>query len=291
MSGVYKKMTGERKFPSDTYEQIFRSFFQLVNDGIFMLDSNLEIIDANKKASESYNVTQRQLIKENFLSLVSLSDRDTLEDVFGSFEEGGSWKGKLNGLRSDGQTFPAEINLRRLNIDGQTYFAVTMRDLSDVAAMERRLIQEKSHRREMYITLRNVMNSVGKEKRGAERLLTHKIETLLLPILYKLKKESSKELRDYYLDIFQQELLNLTKGFPRELDIPFLRLTRMEMKICQYVQRRYTSKEIAEALNVSSETIQTHRKNIRKKLGLRARKISLYTFLSTRRNLGEIGKI
>lgn len=284
-------MTGESKIPLDSYEKIFQAFLQLVNDGIFMVDSDLQIVAANQKASEIYQITPEQLIKEDFRNLVSVSDRNTLDNVISSIEEDDIWQESLSGLRSGEAIFPVEINLRRMDIEGRKYFGIAIRDLSDVKAMEKRLIQEKSHRREMYITLRNVMNSIGKEKRGSERLVTHKIETLLLPILHKVKKEPSEEMRDYYLDIFQQELLNLTKGFPRELDIPFLRLTRMEMKICQYVQARYSSKEIADVLNISFETIQTHRKNIRKKLGLRSRKISLHTFLSTRRNLGGITKL
>ena len=290
MSGAYK-MTGEIKLLSGSYEKLFRAFLQLVDDAILVVDSNLKIVDANQQASESFNIPPEQLIGEDSRNLVSVGDRDTLDDVFRSIAEEGDWKGPLSALRSGEGPFPVEINLRRMEIDGHTYFGIAIRNLSDVKAMEKRLSQEKAHRREMYITLRNVMNSIGKEKRGSERLLTHKIETLLLPILHKVKKEPAEEMRNYYLDIFQQELLNLTKGFPRELDIPFLRLTRMEMKICQYVQARYSSKEIADAFNVSFETVQTHRKNIRKKLGLRSRKISLYTFLSTRRNLGDISKL
>jgi DNA-binding CsgD family transcriptional regulator len=84
--------------------------------------------------------------------------------------------------------------------------------------------------------------------------------------------------------------MGMTKAFPRELDIGFMKLTRTEMKICQYLQSGYSSKEIADDLNISFETIQTHRKNIRKKLGLHGRKVSLYSFLTTRRSLGGVGK-
>jgi DNA-binding NarL/FixJ family response regulator len=111
---------------------------------------------------------------------------------------------------------------------------------------------------------------------------------MLLPTLDKILKENSDIMRANYLNILRRELLGITKAFPKELDIPFLRLTRTEMKVCQFIQAGYSGKEVADALNISFETIQTHRKNIRKKLGLRDKKISLYTFLSTRRSLGEI---
>ena len=284
-------MTGQSKIPLDSYEKIFQSFLQLVNDSILMVDSDLKIVDANQMAGKMHNIPQEEIMGKDCRNLIAPNDKSTLDKVFRDLKEDENWTGKLKGLRNGDDIFPVEINVNRTGSEGQTYFCIIIRDLSNYKIMEDRLSREKAHRREMYITLRNVMNSVGKEKRGTERLISHKIETLLLPLLERVKKESSKEMRDNYLDMFRQELLSLTKGFPRELDIPFLRLTRMEMKVCQYIQSGYASKEIADALNISFETIQTHRKNIRKKLGLRSRKISLHTFLSTRRNLGGFSKL
>jgi len=284
-------MTGKSKFPSHIYEKLFRSFFQLVGDGILLVDSNVKIIDANQMVSKIHNIPLEEIMGDDCRNLIAVSDRSTLDKVFEDIKEDENWAGKLKGLRSGTELFPVKINVNRTGFEGRTYFCIITRDLSSYKNLEDRLSREKAHRREMYITLRNVMNSIGKEKKGSERLITHKIETLLLPVLDRIQKEPSKEMRDEYLDMFRHELLGLTKGFPRELDIPFLRLTRSEMKICQYIQSGYASKEIADALNISFETVQTHRKNIRKKLGLRSRKISLYTFLSTRRNLGDFSKL
>jgi DNA-binding CsgD family transcriptional regulator len=38
----------------------------------------------------------------------------------------------------------------------------------------------------------------------------------------------------------------------------------MEMKVCNFIQAGAISKEIAEALNLSVVTIQTHRRSIRR---------------------------
>ncbi|HKJ65137.1 MAG TPA: helix-turn-helix transcriptional regulator, partial [Desulfopila sp.] len=57
-----------------------------------------------------------------------------------------------------------------------------------------------------------------------------------------------------------------------------LSLTPAEMKVCQFIQTGASSKEMAASLNLSAETIQTHRKHIRKKLGL-TRDVNLYRYL------------
>jgi DNA-binding CsgD family transcriptional regulator len=46
-----------------------------------------------------------------------------------------------------------------------------------------------------------------------------------------------------------------------------------------------SSKEIAEMMHSSFDTIQTHRKNIRKKMGLKGRKTPLCTFLRVEKRL------
>ncbi|SEL90516.1 response regulator transcription factor [Parapedobacter koreensis] len=56
------------------------------------------------------------------------------------------------------------------------------------------------------------------------------------------------------------------------------KLTKREVEIIRMVCNDYSSKEIADKLYLSTFTIQTHRRNIIKKLGLDDSKISLYRF-------------
>jgi PAS domain S-box-containing protein len=277
------------KIPADRYEKLFRALMHTSADGIFIVDHEFKIYSANQKAAVLYKKPFEKLIGMDFRQLSPHQERDTLEQICSGMGENARWKGKANGLSGDGEIFPVELSVTRFE-DKRFHCCVVVRDMSEQIVLQESLEQEKAHRREMYITLRNVMSSVEKEKIGLERLVAHKIETLLLPALDKAKRESAKDIQSGYLDFIRAQLLGLTKTFPRELDIGFVRLTRSEMKICQYLQAGYSSKEIAEALNIAFETIQTHRKNIRRKLGLHGKKISLYSFLSTRRKLGDIAK-
>jgi len=275
-------------FSGEIYESLFSSLMQICGDCVLLVDHGLKIIEANQKADIVYKISRDKLLGMHFQALTAPQEANTLEQICAGMGENASWKGKVNGMDGNGETFPVELSIKRIGGNKQIHCCITARDLRETTSLTEMLEQEKAHRREMYITLRNVMSSIEKEKAGMDRMIAHKIETLMLPALDRAKRESSREVQSGYLDFIRDQLLGLTKAFPRELDIGFIRLTRTEMKICQYLQAGYASKEIADTLNISFETIQTHRKNIRRKLGLHGKKMSLYTFLSTRRKLGNI---
>jgi len=57
-------------------------------------------------------------------------------------------------------------------------------------------------------------------------------------------------------------------------------LTKREAEVIQMVCKGYSSQEIADKLFLSSFTVQTHRRNIFKKLNIEGNTIALYKFAS-----------
>ena len=58
-------------------------------------------------------------------------------------------------------------------------------------------------------------------------------------------------------------------------------LTPKEINIANLVKFGKTNKEISEIMHSSIHTISRHRENIRKKTGLKNKKVNLRSFLST----------
>jgi DNA-binding CsgD family transcriptional regulator len=57
-------------------------------------------------------------------------------------------------------------------------------------------------------------------------------------------------------------------------------LTAREKEVCRMVHGGLSSKDISGLLNISPQTVEKHRKNIRKKLGLVDSGATLGTYLS-----------
>jgi DNA-binding CsgD family transcriptional regulator len=83
------------------------------------------------------------------------------------------------------------------------------------------------------------------------------------------------------LDILESNLNDIVSSFTRKLSSKYLGLSPMEIQVANLVKEGKQTKEIADMLNLSSNTIISHRYKIRSKLGLKNRKINLRTFLQS----------
>lgn len=72
-----------------------------------------------------------------------------------------------------------------------------------------------------------------------------------------------------------------------DADLPISRLTPSEIKILRYIAREYNTREIAEKLFIAEKTVEKHRSNIIKKLGLPPRKNALLLWAITHYNISE----
>jgi DNA-binding NarL/FixJ family response regulator len=97
-----------------------------------------------------------------------------------------------------------------------------------------------------------------------------------MPILKKLKIKGASP---KYIELLEHHLKELTSPFGSKITQRRIRLTSREIEICDMIKGGLASKDISELLNVSCQTIEKHRKNIRKKLGLSNKKVNLASHL------------
>ncbi len=272
-------MKNQYKLTFDSFEKLLHSLLNDIGDGVFFITYDMKIIEINDRACEMFESTRKNIVRMDCRDLVAPGHKDLLNQALRDLSDFESWAGEMTAMRKDDDTFPIDITIKKFSLFNRTLFCLVIKDLTEYKTLKELLRQEKSHRREMYVTLKNVMRAFEKERSGIETGIAHRIETLFLPTIEKIKRESSADVRNTYLNVISDQLINLTAGFAKELDGRFLRLTRTEMKICKLIQTGLSSKEIAETMNTSFETVQTHRRNIRNKLGLRGRKINLHALL------------
>jgi DNA-binding CsgD family transcriptional regulator len=81
------------------------------------------------------------------------------------------------------------------------------------------------------------------------------------------------------LNILESNLNEIISPFTRKLSLKYVSLTPKEITIVNMIKIGYTTKKIAKLMNISPRTVDTHRKNIRGKIGLGKKKANLRSHL------------
>lgn len=270
---------GHEQFNS---EKMRSAIFQSVGEGILLVDEDLEVVKANQQACEIYGLSRQNLIGTDLMALTDQAGADKLSEFFGRLIEGQRLSAEMTGLYVDGRTFPTRTTVTRIDYAGKRFWTIIVLDTTEEKALENRLRQEKQQSEEMNLTLKNVLRSIEGDRREFENRISSKIRTAVMPMIEKIRKEAQPSVRSSYLNLLADQLISLTSGFDTELDAGLLKLSRTEIEVCRLIQGGFSSKEIGDAMNLSFETIQTHRKNIRKKLNLNGKNVNLHAYLAGR---------
>jgi len=101
---------------------------------------------------------------------------------------------------------------------------------------------------------------------------------LLMPSLKSLKRKGTR-LDKTNIDLLEKNLRELSSTFGKKISEKEWKLTPKEIKICDLIRNGLGNKEMAGLLNTSLRTIESHRNNIRKKLGISGKAVNLTTYL------------
>ena len=150
-----------------------------------------------------------------------------------------------------------------------------------------RQIQEQRkqlHRKADDLREANCALKILLQRRTVERTETE--EDILLnfkhtvePYLDKLKNTPLTDTQECYLALIEEAINNVTSPLIGSLRSTELTLTPAELQVANLVKFGRSTKEIAETSNLSLRTVESHKRNIRKKLGITDRKMALRTFL------------
>lgn len=135
--------------------------------------------------------------------------------------------------------------------------------------MEQRVAERTHELEEANTALRVLLGNLERSRAEHDARIAQQIKGLVMPHLGKLRaRAGGDEATALYLRLIEENLADLTGmaegGLVELLD----GLTPTEREVAQMVLRGLTTKEIARALARGTSTVDFHRNNIRRKLGL-----------------------
>ena len=132
---------------------------------------------------------------------------------------------------------------------------------------------------EANVALRALLRQHDQDRQEIEEKVLSQVKELILPYIRRLKSGKMDPRHKTLIEITESNLEDIVSPFAHKLSSRFLNLTPTEIRVAGLIRDGRTSKEIAEILCVAPRTVDFHRENIRRKLGLKSKKANLRSHL------------
>lgn len=126
--------------------------------------------------------------------------------------------------------------------------------------------------------LQEILSQIEIEKKEIRDAITINSEKLLLPLIRKLRNRNADAKT---FDLLENNIRELTSEFGGKISNKLLKLSPKELELCNLIKNGFESKEIANLHGISKKTVDTHRRNIRHKLGIANKEINLTVYLNS----------
>lgn len=142
-----------------------------------------------------------------------------------------------------------------------------------------KLAQIQEQLQESNTALRVLLKIRDQDRNELEENFIVNLRELVFPYLDKIKGMSQNNRIHQMIQLVEGSLNEVSSPLAKKLSTKAYGMTPMEIKIVDLIKHGYTTKEIASSLNLAIKTIEFHRNNVRKKLGIKDKKMNLRSYL------------
>jgi PAS domain S-box-containing protein len=264
-----------------------KSFWDSSPDSITVTDMDAVIVDCNQATLKNLGYANKEeLVGKKALETIAPKDhKRAIRNLTICIEKGSIYNIEYEIVRKDGKTFPANLSASVIrDASGKiTGFVSIAQNITDRKQAEQALKESEAKLREQKlaleqknIALREIIAQIEIEKRKLKEDIAVNASTILSPLLENLKKDRSTE---KYIDLLRHHIDDLTSSLSGKFVDIGAKLTAREVEICNMIKGGLSNNDISQLLGISVQTVEGHRKNIRKKLGLIRRGVNLTAYL------------
>jgi len=154
----------------------------------------------------------------------------------------------------------------------------------ELEEVEKQLRSKRQKREEASSALTGLFKKRDEDKRVIQKNIWFNVKEQLFPSLERLKKTNLDERQRICLEILEANLHDLTTSFSRQMNQLPLSLTPAKMQLKNFVRNGKNKKRDSTVVESFPNSINSHSKSIRDKIGIRNKKRNLRTVLISRIN-------
>ena len=290
IQGALIDITGRKAMEEELKqsEEKYRDLVENINDVIYALDNNGIITYISPTVETTSGYIPSEIIGRPFMEFIH---QDDLPSVMEQFTKADNHIHKGEGRYC---TKSGEIRWLLFSSRPKIKDSVVTEILgicTDIT--ERKHIEEQLRRtrKELEIKSKNLeetntalkvlLNHQNQERKNIERNLITSIKKLVNPYIEKICTEIDDKRLKTYLEIIETNLSEITKPFINNLSGHYESLTTTEIQVANLIRKNKSTGDIAHVLGITESTVFFHRRNIRKKLGIKNKDANLQSYLQS----------
>ena len=271
-----------------TSEKKYRLLVETMNEGFAIQDESGVLTYVNDKYCRILGYEKEALIGRSSLEFLDLQNKRIFLEQLEARRHGGNEIYEIAFTHKDGKKIHV-ITSPRSMYDEKGRFIGSFAVLTDISPIK--AVAWKLRKREQELEIKTVnleeantalkvlLKKREEDKAELEKKVLFNIKELVEPYLEKLKQSGLNETQKALVGILGEHLKDISSAFSHHLSSSYLGLTPMEIQVANLVRQGWRTKDMAGLLHLSKRTVEVHRRNIRKKLDLRNKKINLRSYL------------
>jgi PAS domain S-box-containing protein len=289
---IYHDVTDQRRAEEALRrsEERYRKAFRSSPDSITISEmSTGRFIEVNEGFVKMAGYTHEEVIGKSSMELGIWKDPEARASVVRKLKRDGSVRDfETDFVTKDGDVLHCLVSSEWFDLENKRCLVIIARDITDRKRYEeklektsRELERDQQELTEKNIALKQILDHIEQEKTEFRKETTARIETVLKPVLAKLKKNGGR-LNDKDVIQLENGIYSIVGADVNRFQENLTKLTPRELDICDLIKKGFSSKEIAAFLSVSVQTVHKHRQLIRRKLQLNNQDVNLAAYLRLR---------
>lgn len=263
---------------------ILDSMLQSTGDIVIsIMDTNFHILLHNQAAERLYDIADGSIIGKNAVMLHrTAQNRKQFRQALAAADKDGRHEFILQQRQKESSRY---LSITIFSIcdraNNKIGFGLIALDITGQKKAMHEFEQKKKEVEDANIALKVMLDQHKKTRESIEEQISIKLRELVNPYLDLLRQSTANEKQIETIRIISAHIDSITHHFSPNARKIMLSLSPRETIIADLVRQGKTSKDISKILSISLRTVETYRNNLRKKLNISNKKISLQTYLIT----------
>ncbi|PKN62989.1 MAG: hypothetical protein CVU57_21795 [Deltaproteobacteria bacterium HGW-Deltaproteobacteria-15] len=258
----------------------YRILVETICEGTVVMTCEGSIFFCNSRFAGMVGTPVEDIIGSSMLSYIPEEEHGKFNSVLEEAHQK-SCGGMIHLKTVGGVLLPASLSASWLQIEDTPGVCLVITDLSEQQKNEEIIAARTRELEEVNAALKILLKQREEDKSEFEENILSNVRNLVFPYLEKLKRTRLNDEQATYCEILETRMNEITAPFVRKLSRRYTTLTIMEMQVADLIREGKSTKDIAELLQVSENTVMVHRQRIRTKLGLSNSKINLASHLKS----------